>query len=161
MAALRAVLVLGLAVQVACLSPVRGVVQPTAASVQVVDLEGRRYKLLLGDAGQPLRYLEGCVVDVEGPLVGRRVVVRDWTVITAEDGSAPYVGRLKRQGSNLVMEDRNSGSIIVLQADPRLGLSEWVDQPVMVVGYITGPHQVQVVGFRGLGPNPSATGVRP
>ncbi len=137
-----------------CVAPIRGVVQPAGASVAVVDLQGQRYRLVLGDAGQPLRYLDGCVVDVDGPLIGRRVVVRDWTVITAADGSAPYVGRLRRQGSNLIMEDRNSGSVVILQADPALGLAAWIDQTVMVVGYITGPHQIQVVGFRGLGPDP-------
>lgn len=137
-----------------CAAPIRGVVQPSGSAVAVVDLQGHAYKLMLGDAGQPLRYLDGCVVDVEGPQIGRRVLVRDWQVITASDGSAPYVGRLRRQGSNLIMEDRNSGSIVVLSADPQLGMAEWIDQQVMVVGYITGAHQIQVVAYRGLGPTP-------
>ena len=139
---------------VACVAPVRGVVQPGTRGTAVVDIEGHRYGLVLGDAGQPLRYLDGCVVDVEGPLLGRRLIVKDWSVITAADGSAPYVGRLRRQGSNLIMEDRNSGSIVVLQADPELGLERWIDLPVMVVGYIVGPHQIRVVGFRGLAAEP-------
>ncbi len=138
----------------ACLAPVRGVVQRDRQATTVVDIEGQTYKLILGDAGQPLRYLEGCVVDVEGPMVGRRVVVKDWTVITAQDGSAPYVGRLRRQGSNLVMEDRNSGSIVVLRGEAGLGMDAWIDQPVMVVGYVVGPHIVQVVAFRGLAEPP-------
>ncbi len=155
MAPVRGLLTLGFMLTTGCVAPIRGVVQPSGASVAVVDLEGHRYKLVLGDVGQPLRYLDGCVVDVEGPQLGRRVVVKDWTVITAHDGSAPYVGRLRRQGSNLVMEDRNSGSIVVLQSDPGLGLVEWVDEQVMVMGYITGPHQIQVVAFQGLGAGPS------
>ncbi len=136
------------------MAPVRGMVTSQGPSTEIVDLAGKKYRLLLGDEGQPLRYLDGCVVDVEGHLLGRRVVVREWSVITASDGSAPFVGRLRRRGSNLVMEDRNSGSIVMLEADPALGLARWVDQPVMVVGYITGPHQVQVVAFRGLAPEP-------
>ena len=146
---LRSLALLTALLTVACVAPVRGVVQGGGRGTAVVDLEGQRYGLILGDAGQPLRYLDGCVVDVEGPLIGRRLIVKDWSVITAADGSAPFVGRLRRQGSNLVMEDRNSGSIVVLQADQELGLEQWIDLPVMVVGYVIGPHRIQVVGFRG------------
>jgi hypothetical protein len=120
----------------------------------VTDLAGQRYKLLLGDEGQPLRYLQGCVVDVEGPRIGRRLLVSDWDVIIAGDGSAPFVGRLRRQGSNLIVHDRNSGSILIVESDPALGLAEWIDLPVMIVGYIVGPHRIQVVSFRGLAPDP-------
>lgn len=149
---------LALLLSSACTGPVRGVIQPVGTAVAVVDLQGGKHRLALGDIGQPLRYLDGCVVEVEGPQLGRRVLVRDWSVITAEDGSAPYVGRLKRQGSNLIMEDRNSGSIVILEADPVLGLSAWIDQPVMVVGYISGPHRITVVAFRGLAAEPAADG---
>ncbi|MCB9762919.1 MAG: hypothetical protein H6739_24170 [Alphaproteobacteria bacterium] len=128
----------------------QGVVEASGREVEVTDPDGKRWRLFLDTLSQPVSHLDACTVEVTGPRLGRRVYVRDWTVLAAADGSAPYVGRLTLRGSNLVLEDRNSGSTFVLEERSAAPLKPYAGQSVMVIGFIIAPHVVQVVGWRPL-----------
>lgn len=125
-----------------------GVVNNDAPRPELVQADGRTLRLVLDANSQPLSYLEDCTVQVEGPQLGRRVVVRDWTVLSAADGSAPFVGTLELHGSNLILRDRNSGSVLVLEERSAEPLRPFVGQPVLVIGYVESAHLIRVMGWR-------------
>ncbi|HJN73143.1 MAG TPA: hypothetical protein QGF58_04320 [Myxococcota bacterium] len=123
----------------------QGVVVPGERLV-LIEADGTRWKLEAGPDQRVLEQLEDCTLEVDGNRVGRRVVVRDWSVLAAADGSAPYLGQLRVHGNNLVLDDRNSGSTIVLeQADQ---LREHEGKQVLVIGYVAAPHVVVVMGWK-------------
>jgi hypothetical protein len=92
------------------------------------------------------------VVEVTGPRIGRRLVVRDWRVLDAGDGSSGYVGTLRVFGNRLLLDDRNSASTIVIDDALAPQLRPWAGHPVLVIGHITGPGTVVPVAWRLLEP---------
>lgn len=126
-----------------------GEADPAGGARPVLTQEsGAQLRLVLDAESAPLRHLEACTVQVEGPRLGHRVLVRDWSVLAAADGSAPYVGTLELHGSNLILRDRNSGSILVLEERSAAPLRPFVGQPVLVIGYVEAAHVVRVMGWR-------------
>ncbi len=140
--------------------------------VGLVERDGRRLLLARADApalrlsltegARPVDHLDGCTVELEGTRIGRRLVVRDWRVLDAGDGSAPYVGRLERRGLRWFLEDRDSGMDVLLAgpaAEAGSGLTAHAGELVMVVGFVEGPQQVRVVAWRPLeGEEPAGAG---
>lgn len=110
----------------------------------------RDLALSLREDSEPLRYLGSCTVSVEGPRLLRRLWVRDWTVITGFDGSAPFVGTLRLDGERLLLDDRNSGASFLLHTDSAPGLEDYVGEMVLVTGFAVGPQLLQVMGWRAL-----------
>ncbi len=100
-----------------------------------------------GPAG-PLRYLNGCVVDVHGSYAFRTFTVRDWRVLDAGDGSGGYVGILRAYGARLVVDDRNSGATVVLDDLTAAPMRPYVGLPVLVIGHATGEGYVVPVAYR-------------
>ncbi|MSP54274.1 MAG: hypothetical protein EXR69_01505 [Myxococcales bacterium] len=101
----------------------------------------------------PLRYLNDCVVEVDGWLLFGALQVRDWRVLDAGDGSGNYVGVVRAYGARLVIDDRNSGSTIVLDDQTAAPLRRYVGLPVLVIGHLTGNGYVVPVAFRVLAPH--------
>lgn len=124
-----------------CAAHVQGVVVDDV----VIDAEGRNWRLDGPDAGL-IRQLDDCTVDLDGRRVGRRVVVSDWSVLAAADGSAPYLGRLRLHGNNLLLDDRNSGVQVALQGADELRAHDGAT--VLVIGYVAAPHVVVVMGWQ-------------
>lgn len=124
----------------------------------LVAIEGGEATLLRDDASDlmlrggaraaAVPYLGGCTVDVSGPQLGRRLWVRDWTVVTAYDGSAPYIGTLGRVNGVLALADENSGGVLLLEADSSEALASYEGELVMLVGFVVGPQLLQVMGYR-------------
>ena len=106
----------------------------------------------VGDA-EPVQYLNGCVVAVDGPLVFGALHVRDWRVLDAGDGSGNFVGLLRAYGARLVLDDRNSGSTVILDDLTAAPLRMYVGFPVLVIGHLTGAGYVVPVAFRVLAPH--------
>jgi len=125
-----------------------GIVDPVGKGVSFHTFEGRGYHLLLPPDAAALRHLEGTTVVLDGVRVGPWLRVQDWRVTVASDGSEPYVGQLRNHGSNLVLEDRNSGMPIVIDAESMAQLAPYAGHLVLVVGFVVGAQQVRVVGFR-------------
>lgn len=117
-----------------------------------MEADGGALRLRLDPASAPLARLEDCTVEVQGPRVARQVLVRDWTVITAADGSAPFVGVLRVEGLQVMLDDRGSGAVLVLEESSGSALRAFDGQLVMVIGLVVAPHVVRVMGYEVLTP---------
>lgn len=125
-----------------CAAHIQGVVVEDA----VRDAEGTDWRVDGLDA-QLIRQLDECTVSIDGRRVGKRVVVEDWSVLAAADGSAPYLGLAREHGNNVVLDDRNSGSTLILQSSTE-DLKGLAGHQVLVVGYVAAPHVVMVMGWQ-------------
>lgn len=123
-------------------------VEPTR--VVLIEQSGRRSRLETERHATELRYLDGCGVEVEGPRLGKRLYVREWSVTDAGDGSQPFVGELVRSGGRWAIEDVSSSTTILLTGGSLTGLAAHAGQPVLVVGFVAGPQEVTVVSWRAL-----------
>jgi len=112
-----------------------------------VDADGGHWDLVLTGDARALEVLGGCGVELEGLKVGKRLTVVDWRVTAAPDGSAPFIGPLRRHGSNLVLEDRTTNGLLVLEAKSSAEMATAVGDMVMVMGFVVGPHVVRVVAW--------------
>ncbi len=110
--------------------------------------EGTSLRLVVDAAHAEVSYLDGCTVEITGPQVAHRIWVREWRVLASIDGSTPYIGPLRAHGSNLVLEDRDSGFDILLEEPSAAPLWEHAGEPVMVVGLVVAPQVVRVMGWR-------------
>jgi len=125
-----------------CAATFRGVVD-TGPPVRLLAPAGPSVRLVLEGDHTALGRLDGFSVDASGPRLLGRIWVRNWTVVAAEDGSAPYVGPLRVTGQKLMVEDAGSGQIVeVVGAE---GLAAHADLRVLVVGYVVAPQVVQVM----------------
>ncbi len=127
-----------------------GLVEVDGSRVVLVEPDGRELRLLAGDDATTFSHFDGLGVRVSGQRIGRRVVVRDWTITDGGDGSAPYVGRLRRYGSHWMIDDRATGSQLILVEETVGELARHEGQLVMVAGFVVGAHQVRVVAWRAL-----------
>lgn len=135
-----------------------GLVRPEGDRVLLETYEGRRVALTLDAEAEPVRYLEGCVVVVEGPRLGKRVWVKDWYVQDAGDGSSGFVGLLRRHGSNLVIDDRNTGTTLRIEDVSAARLRGMEGRTVLLLGHVVGGGIVEVVGVRVLEGDEAADG---
>jgi hypothetical protein len=136
---------------VSCVASHRGLIElrgEAAAGVVLCTPEGRHITLRSAEEMGLLRALEGCTVEVTGPRAGGSLLVQDWSVVEAGDGSAPYVGVLRNHGSNLVIDDRNSGMPLVLDEASAALMSRHAGRMVMISGYVVGAQLLHVVNFR-------------
>ncbi len=117
-------------------------------TVRLRTPEGRSFALRSPDEIEILRALSGCTIQVSGAAMFGSLVVQDWTVIEAGDGSAPYVGTLRQHGSNVVIDDRHSGMPLVLDEFSAARFGSHTGQVVMISGYVVGAQLLHVVNFR-------------
>ena len=117
---------------------------------------GARLALALDDASVPLRGADGVVVEVRGPLVAGRLRVRDWRVLDAGDGSGGFVGPLVPWGARLRIEDRNSGSTLLVDDASALKLRGLEGHTVLLMGHVIGGGIIEVVAVRDLTPGDAA-----
>ena len=100
-----------------------------------------------GDAA-PVRFLDGCIVELDGQMLFKVLHVRDWRVLDAGDGSGGFVGTLRAYGARLILDDRNSGSPVILDDLTAAPLRPYVGLPLLVMGHVTGAGYVVPVAFR-------------
>ncbi|MCB9744502.1 MAG: hypothetical protein H6741_19695 [Alphaproteobacteria bacterium] len=129
-----------------CAAPLQGVVEAGGASTHLTDQDGRRYRLVLNEYSAPVSHLDRCTVELTGPRVGRVMGVHGWEVLAAADGSAPFVGRIDEHGSNVLLNDRASGSTFILDGALAEELRAYDGQLVMVIGFVVGPQTLRVMG---------------
>ena len=120
-------------------------------SITVYD-GGARLALRLDDASAPLRAADGVVVEVTGPIVAGRLRVKDWRVLDAGDGSGGFVGPLVPWGARLRIEDRNSGSTLLVDDASAMKLRGLEGHTVLLMGHVVGGGIIEVVAVRDLTP---------
>lgn len=135
-----------------CAVRVQGVVEPAAGGARLTTSDGGQYRLvLLGDA-QPVGRLDGHIVAVEGNRALGAVRVTEWTVLEGVHGMSTWVGPLAAMGSQLGIQDRNSGAFYWVDDAAARRLGAHAGELVLVEGYVDGPHRVRVLYFQLLGP---------
>ncbi len=125
-----------------------GMVTPDAKGVWLDGYQGGRIALILSEASLPIRYLAGCVVEVRGMQTPAGIVVDDWVVKDAGDGSGGFVGTLQAYGARLLLEDRNTGTTLTLDDQQVPELRAYAGKPVLIVGTVVGAGQVRVMAWR-------------
>lgn len=129
-------------------STVIGLVEPVGAGTFVVSYTGTRTPVLLSAESAPIRRLEGCVVEVAGVRTPAGLVVQDWFVRDAGDGSGGFVGTLQAYGGRISIADRNTESTVFLDDLSAMQLRPYVGRPVLLVGSIVGNGVVSVGVWR-------------
>ncbi len=145
------VLLLAVLPTAGCVASHKGLVEASAGHEDAAQLRtatGRTFALRSTEEAELLRALEGCTIQATGPMVAGSMVVQEWTVIEAGDGSAPYIGLLRQHGSNLVIDDRNSGMPLVLDEASAARLARHAGKVVMISGYVVGAQLLHAVNFR-------------
>ena len=128
----------------------RGLLVTDGRKMKLVSSQGEQVRIIAGSDREYLRHLDGCGVKAEGVRAPGVLFVSKWEVEDAGDGSSPFLGVLSRRGMQWFIEDIHSGSFIELVTeDSELG--GWIGKPVMVVGFVVGPHQVKVMYWKPLG----------
>ncbi|MSQ03612.1 MAG: hypothetical protein EXR71_17300 [Myxococcales bacterium] len=125
-----------------------GMVTPHPGGVWLDGYQGGRVALVLTEASAPIRYLDGCVVEVRGMQTPAGLVVEDWLVKDAGDGSGGFVGTLRAYGARLLLEDRNTQTTLTLDDQQVPELRVYAGKPVLIVGTVVGPGQVRVMAWR-------------
>lgn len=125
-----------------------GLVEVERGHPVLLEADGSHWRLEAGADALTFENLRGCGVSVRGTRVGRRIVVGQWRVVDAGDGSEPWVGRLTRVGARWLVDDRNSGTSVSLDASQMAGLDAYEGHLVLIVGYVVGTHEIRVVSWR-------------
>lgn len=131
-----------------------GVVVDASGAVELRTYNGEAVRLGLDEGSEPIRYLNGVVVEVTGPAMVGGIRVRDWFVKDAGDGTGGFVGVLRAYGGRIVMDDRNTKTMIILEDGLSEPLRPWIGQPVLVVGTVVGGNIVRPVAWRLLAEEP-------
>ncbi len=129
-----------------CVHSYNGVLLDEGEELMLYRSDGPPLRLQTSEGSEELGFLQECTVEVEGRQVLRSLRVSDWTVLAAADGSAPFVGVLRMDGRRLLIDDRVSGATYVLQSDE--DLERFAGHSMLVIGFVTGPQVVQVMGWR-------------
>lgn len=146
---------LGLLLVGGCAYHQTGLVEVGPRGTTLVEPDGDSVTLVLGEGSQPIRHLEGHLVDVEGQRFMRAVRVEGWRVPEGLHGMAAWVGPLTPMGSQLGLQDRNSGGFYLLDPEAEKALARYADQVVLLEGYVDGPHRIHVLFYRVLAPDPT------
>jgi hypothetical protein len=131
----------------------RGLLVTNGRKMKVVSSQGKTVRIIAGSDRKYLHHLDGCGVKTQGVKVPGFLFVSNWEVEDAGDGSSPYLGSLSRRGFQWFIEDIQTGSFIEVLSDDE-DLADWIGQPIMVVGFVTGPHQVKAMYWKPLGTQP-------
>jgi len=111
---------------------------------------GQRMPLILEGEHAQILGLDGCVVEAEGVRTPVGLVVRDWSVKDAGDGTGGFVGELRAYGNRVLIEDRNTGTLLALDEIGAIQLRSYAGRPVLVVGTVVGAGVISVVAWRPL-----------
>ena len=124
---------------------ISGVLMPPDKQPMMMGNDGREWRLISKEADPILRGAMGASVQVTGTRLGRNLWVKDWKITDGGDGSAPFVGVLRRFGSQWLVDDQNSGVTISLVEESLGSLAEHEGEMVMFSGYVVGAHRINVV----------------
>ena len=134
-----------------CASKVVGIVEPADGGMRLITPVGKEVRLVLLEDARSIRYLDGHMVEVRGPKLGKTLKVRDWKVREGLHGLAVWVGPLEARGVQVGVHDRNSGGFYLLDDEAARDLEIYAGHPAVLEGYIEGPHRLHVVYYRVLG----------
>jgi len=146
-----------------CAVAVRAVgrVAPVGDAMVITSSEGTSRPLELSGVAEPMRYLDGHTVTVEGVLHKQAIQVRRWHVIEGLNGLSVWVGRLVSTPDGLGLVELDSDAVFQLDADVAPDLEPWIGQTVLVEGLIEGALGIRVMFYRPLFDEAGLTGTNP
>ena len=136
------------ALLVSCAFHETGLVSHEENGTILERMDGRRFHLVLPPTARALSYLDGHTADVWGNSWFHHVRVTDWKIPEGLHGMATWVGTLEERGIQIGLLDRNSGAYYLVDADAAESLAAFAGKPVLLEGYVDGPHRVRVLYFR-------------
>lgn len=145
---IRTAAIAGMLLVQGCAYHQTGLVETGPRGTLLVESDGKTVALVLGEEASPVKHLGGHLVDVRGQRFLRNVRVGDWRVPEGLHGMAAWVGPLTPMGSQLGVQDRNSGAFYLLDAEAESALRAHAGQSVLLEGYVDGPHRIKVLYYR-------------
>ncbi len=138
-----------------CIAHQSGLVQRDGEQVSLLTEHGKRIRLRLPtEEVRPVARLQDHLVELEGIRGPRGLRVTDFKVHEGLHGLTAWVGVLEPLGSQVAIRDRTSGAAYVLVSDSAEALRPFLFKPVLLEGYVEGPHQVRVLYYRVLEDEP-------
>ena len=146
-----------------CAVHLNGFVRPLAegSGTSLTTMEGVEYRLALGPDSQPLAFLDGHMVGIDGKKAGGRVHVTDWEVLEGLHGLQVWVGPVDILGIQVGLTDRATGSYFVLDEASWDVLAPFAGDTVLVEGWVEGAHRLKVVYYRVLAAEDPSPGGAP
>lgn len=129
-----------------------GLVHPAAAGVTLETASKGEYRLVTVGEAAPMAFLDGHTAEVWGTRVFRTISVSDWKVLEGMHGLSTWVGTLEASGVQIGLYDRNTESYYFVNSESVRLLEPLVGLPVLLEGYVEGPHRIRVLYFRPLAP---------
>jgi hypothetical protein len=133
--------------QPGCAFHATGLVESARSGVRLTEVTGERWRLVLLGSAESVAALEGLVVEVDGQRLFRAVRVGDWRVREGAHGLPVWVGPIQQMGSQIGIQDRNSGQFFWLDEQAARVLAPSVGQLALVEGWVDGPHRVRVTHY--------------
>ena len=125
----------------------KGLLTVQEKKVFLTTLSGAQYHVHAGSDQSYLKQLPGCIVRLSGVSILRHIYVDSWLIQDAGSGSAPFLGKLNREGVQWVIKDHNTKGLLILD-----NLEDKIDpvpgQIILVGGYVVGPQRINVVTAR-------------
>lgn len=146
-----------------CAVAVRAVgrVAPVGDTMVITSSEGTSRPLELTGVAEPMRYLDGHTVTVDGVLHKQAIQVRRWHVIEGLNGLSVWVGRLVSTPNGIGIVELDSDAVFQLDADVAPDLEPWIGQTVLVEGLIEGALGIRVMFYRPLFDEAGLAGTNP
>lgn len=135
-----------------CVAHTQGVVREDGAVAHLIEPDGRSTRLRLGPDSAPISALSGHLIQVDGVRSPAGLWVSDWGVAQGLHGMEVWVGTLASLGVKIGLQDRNSEMWYEVAAEDAGIFRDEVGRPVLIEGYVVGPHQIRVLSYRWLGP---------
>ena len=132
-----------------------GLARPSADGVVLDMMDGRQVPLKTDTDSDPLRFLDGHSVHVEGRRVGRAVRVSEWQVLEGLHGMNVWVGPVGRNSGGIGVDDRNSRVFYWVDEEAAATLAPWLGKVVLIEGYVDGHHRVHATAWRPLSEPPA------
>ena len=125
----------------------KGLLTVQEKKILLTTLSGTQYHIHAGSDQKYIQQLPGCIVNASGLSVFSHFFIDAWSIQDAGSGSAPFLGRLERQGIQWVIKDHNTKGLIILD-----NLEEQIvpvkGRIILIGGYVVGPQKIKVVTAR-------------
>ena len=125
----------------------KGLLTVQEKKIMLSTLEGKEYHIHAGPDQKYLLQLPGCILNASGITFFSQLYIETWSIQDAGSGSAPFLGKLERQGIQWMIKDHNTKGVLFLEAledhiQPEQG------RIILIGGYVVGQQRIRVVSAR-------------
>jgi hypothetical protein len=150
---------LGFSLLAGCAFRSVGFVESAEDQTILMEVDGDRHRLALGEGGSPVEHLDGHLVEIVGRKGLGGVRVDGWRALEGPHGLSVWVGPVQRSNRDVGIQDPASG-LVWVDRDAARELAPFAGDLVAVEGYLQGDRLV-VQYWRPLVDQPSSGSFRP